>query len=208
MTSSVNSPEDVVNIALGLIGFDRRVGDIYEGTKASKIALDLYSQTRDEILRRKDWGFANRNLTLNLLKSAPPGGYGMTPWSNTYPLLPWAYEYTYPSDCIRLLYVQQTPAVMPVLDPLPFTYKIANDNSFSPPQRVILAQAPNLIAVYTGQITDMTTWEPLFVDTLAAALAKKFTVALNKNQQIVEMLKAQTQDEEMAMSSADEREEG
>ena len=199
MASSVTSPEDIVNMAIGKLGYPRRIGNLFEGSPASKLALDLYSQSRDEALRMKDWGFAKRTVTLTQLKSAPTGGYGTTPWSSTYPILPWQFEYSYPSDCIRVLYVQSTPAALPNLDPLPLHFDVGNDNAYSPPQRVILANAPNLVLTYTAQITDMTTWDTLFVNVLVDKLAKAFTVALANMQHIETILKQNDADADSAL---------
>ena len=75
MTTSVNSPADVVNLSLGRIGYKLRVGSLYDGSPASKAALDIYGQTRDEQLRLADWGFAQGEVQLTLQKVAPVGGY-------------------------------------------------------------------------------------------------------------------------------------
>lgn len=194
MTASVQSVEQIINIALDIIGYPRRVGDIFEGTRASKVALDTYAETRDEVLRMRDWGFANRSMTLSVLKSAPANGYSSgTPWSTAYPPIPYLFEYTYPADAIRILYIYSGQMALPNNDPLPVQYKIANDPAESPPARVILTNQANAVAVYTGQITDMTTWEPLFVDTLTQTLAKKFA-SLGKTQNLVELAQAMGKD--------------
>src|SRR6202034_2459124 len=208
MTASVQSVEAVCNIALQLIGYPQRLRDIFEGSKASKIALDLYAETRDETLRERNWGFANRAVTLPLLKSAPSSGYSSSaPWANTYPPIPWAYEYAYPADCIRLLYVYSGQTAFPNNDPLPVQYKTANDNAYSPPQRVILSNQANAVGVYTGQVTDMTTWEPLFTRTMTHALAQRFAAALAQGQALIELRKQEAQSEMESAAESEAREE-
>lgn len=204
MSASLQTVEDVVNYALDLIGYDRRIGDIYEGSRPSKVALDLYGQTRDELLRKNAPGFANRNVALTLQKSAPTGGYGSSAWApSTNPPPPWLYQFAYPIDCLRLLYLEPTPSVIPVTNPLPLRYKIYNDQVAVPPDRVILANMSPLIAVYVGQVTDMTTWDPLFTELMGKALATKFIIALTKNQQLIDpVMKGSSAMEMMAEADA------
>ena len=79
MSLVLTAPEDLINNALARIGYKLRIGSIYEGSAAAKKALDVYGQARDGLLRQNDWGFAERNIAMTLLKSAPAlpgGGYG------------------------------------------------------------------------------------------------------------------------------------
>jgi hypothetical protein len=88
------------------------------------------------------------------------------------------------------------------LDPLPQHFAVGNDSAYTPPQRVILANAPNLVLTYTGQITDMTTWDTLFVNALVDKLAKAFTVALANMQHIEALLKQSDTDADNAFQVA------
>jgi hypothetical protein len=47
--------ENICNQALDVIGYARHIGNIYEGSKAARVALDLYVQTRDEVLASQPW---------------------------------------------------------------------------------------------------------------------------------------------------------
>jgi hypothetical protein len=60
MTVSVQRPEDAVNAALAAIGYTLRVNSLVDGTRAANLALQIYGQTRDELMRQSDWGFAER----------------------------------------------------------------------------------------------------------------------------------------------------
>src|SRR5271169_62339 len=100
MALVIQNPEDVINLALIRIGKKDSIGSIYEGSEAAKIALRIYSETRDEMLRSFDWGFAERNINLTLLKFAPPNGYfPPNAWDPTQnPPPPWQFEYGYADD--------------------------------------------------------------------------------------------------------------
>ena len=202
-------PEDVINQSLQQIGYGRRVGDVYEGTRASLLALDLYSQSRDEILRVEDWAFARRSNSLALLKAAGSPPYGGGAWSTAYPIVPYLYEYIYPADCIYLRNVRATPSPYPDFNPQPVLFAVGSDpaelNVNGNPMRVVLANIPNAIAVYTAQIIDTTTWEPLFTKSVVDDLAKKFTVALAQS---AELLKETAGEFADSLKIADTRQEG
>lgn len=180
MPASVSSPADMVNLSLRRIGYKLRVGNLYDGSFAAKQALDIYAQTRDAVLAENDWDFAERNLSMTLLKSAPVGGYiPPTVWSGTTnPPIGWLFEYAYPSDCLKVRVVKPTPLFVPNFDPQPNRFFLANDNYFTPPQRVILCNVPSALLVYTGQITDPATWQPGFIESLASALGRRLVPTL------------------------------
>jgi hypothetical protein len=181
MPASVPSPADVVNLALRRMGYKLRVGSLFEGSEAAKKALDLYAQTRDEVLRQNDWGFAERNVNLSVIKTAPAGGLYVPPtvWNPIdYPPLPWLYEYSWPSDCLKVRAVKPCPVFVPVADPQPFVFATPNDNTLDPVQRVIVCNVLDAVCVYTGQVTNPANWEPDFVEAFAAALGRRLAPGL------------------------------
>jgi hypothetical protein len=165
MTASVQSPADVVNLALVILGHPHRVGNLYEGSEAAKAALTIYAESRDEVLRAKDWPFALRQVA---------GTAGSTTVSG------WAYSWTFPADCLRVRSVAPQTIPSPNYDPQPVQWTIFNDQTATPPKKVVLSNISPVNLNYTGQITDMTTWEPLFVNAVAQVLATKLAPNLVK----------------------------
>ncbi len=204
MSSVVTNVEDICNEALGRIGFPRRIGDIFEGSRQSKLCLEYYGQTRDELLRTYDWGFSERNGLAVLLKQAPLNGYTPAqPWTPAYPAPPWLYEYTYPGDCIKLRAIKSSAAWVPNFSPSPNIFDIANDEALIPPIKVILCNVPNALFVYSGQVTDMTQWDSLFIQAMVNALAEKIAPGIAKIDQAgdtsqKEQVQEKAMDEEMA----------
>lgn len=181
MVASIQSPADLCNVALVRMGYKGpRIASLFDGSNAAQDFLDLYAQTRDELLRMSDWGFAERNVSLNLLKSAPVSGYfPPVTWDPVVNPPPgWLFEYGYPSDCIKVRAVKPVPLYGINWDPQPQVYSIDNDSAFAPPQRVILCNVPSAILVYTGQITDPTTWDVGFTGALAAKLERAVSIGL------------------------------
>ena len=172
MTTSIQNPTDIANIALRRIGYKLRIGSLLDGSEAARKILDFYGQTRDSLLRSGDWGFAQRSAALTLLKQAPPGGYGGLPWTSAYPILPYLFEYTYPDDCLRVLSVKRTPIFVPSFDPQPNVFSVDNDNSYTPAVKVLLCNVPQAILCYTGRVVDPTQWEADFAEALIDDLAK------------------------------------
>lgn len=204
MPASMTSPADVVNVALARIGYKLRVGSLYDGSLASSKALDIYAQTRDELLRQNDWQFAERNVALTLLKAAPPGGY-VPPngWTSAFPPLPWLFEYDYPTDCLKVRSLKPTSIFVPNFDPQPNVYGLANDNSYTPAAKVILCNVPSAILTYTGQVTDPATWEADFGEGVAAALGRRLSPVLSG----LDVTKLAAADEQASINTA-ELEEG
>jgi hypothetical protein len=179
MVASVTSPADQANLALVRMGYKLRVGSLYDGSFAAKKLLDVYAQTRDELLRAHDWDFAERNVALTLLKQAPVNGYIATPWNPvTNPPVGYNFEYLYPSDCLKIRAVKGTPLFVPNFDPSPNAFSPANDPQCPVPPapqadcRVILCNIGGAIATYTGQETSPANWDVGFIEEFAAALGR------------------------------------
>jgi hypothetical protein len=183
------SVEAIVNQSLLTAGVHLRIADIYEGSEASRIALELYGQCRDELLDLTDWSFSRHTSPLTLLKGPPPdGGYSFAqPWSNIYPAPGFLYEYAYPTDAVDLRAIIPPPGLMPDLDPRPAVWRVDNDSNPNltgtppvaggPPAKVIYCNITDALAVYRSRVTDTTLFDPGFTAALVALLGKRFAVA-------------------------------
>lgn len=187
--------ESLVNQALVDIGYQGpRVTDIREGSEAANAALEVYSQTRDELLDADDWPFSRRgNVPLTLLKGPPPGGgYNPnSPWSPRYPAPGWLYEYLYPDDCIELKAILRPPQAMFDLNPQPATWRIDNDNSLvdrdgnpTTQKKVILTNMKSALAVYIGEVNDPGLWEPGFTLVVVQRLGEKLSRRLRLGEMV------------------------
>lgn len=202
MPASVQNPADIVNLALERIGYNRRVGSLYDGSDAANAALTIYAQTRDQLLRQNDWGFAQRTLSLTLLKAAP-ANYFDAPWNPaTNPPPPWLYEYAYPGDAIKIRAVKPQPLFLFNPAPQPYLFNVYNDNATEAAAKTILCNIGDAIAVYTGQVLDPSQMEPDFIEAFAAALGRRMSPLL-----IPSSAQNAAQDE-MISSKIAEREQG
>ena len=190
----ISSVEDLVNQSLRDIGFSGPpIGDIYEGSPAARVALEIYGQTRDELIRAASlwtWPFIRGNTAppnnpLVVLKTPPPGGfYPGQPWSALYPASGWLYEYAYPPDCLEALAITRPPQFGPdVLDPKPNLWSVGNDlypngNLSDAPQRVIFANyGPDAVLIYRRRVTNLLLWEPQALAVLINAVGRKLAAS-------------------------------
>jgi len=199
MPTSLSSPADLVNDALRRIGYKLRVASLEDGSEASGLALDLYGQTRDTMLRDGDWMFAQREVNGTVLKTAPPGGYFDAPWDPTSaPPIGWQYSFSYPDDALKIRAVRPQPGFPVEMEPLPTLFNVVNDNGYNPPRRVIVANIANPVIVYVGRVTAPDTWSVDFTEALCAALARRLAPSLaNLNVEQVE-----AQDEAVSRQAA------
>jgi hypothetical protein len=177
MAVSLSSPASVVNAALARIGYKEFVGNLHDGSAAAEVALQVFGQARDDLLRSGDWAFAQREIALTLLKFAPTAYIpGVTPWDPaTNPPLSYKFEYDYPANCLS---VRPPPIFVPSYDPRPVSFRISNDNYYTPAKRVILTNIADAICTFTGRVIDPTTWPPDFAEILVETLGKLLAPAL------------------------------
>lgn len=171
MTSVV----DICNLALTRVRYPTPIGNIYEGSRASRFAVQIYAQTRDNLFGERDWPFLRQDVDLGApIKFAPPGGYGASPWDpNTNPPLPWQYEYTYPANCIEVRSVRPVPPVIPEYNPQPNIFVTAFDTVLR--TKVVLTNLLGAQALITGRVIDPNEWQDSnFTEALVDALAVQF----------------------------------
>lgn len=105
MTSEV----DIANRALGVIGNRSQIASLTENSAEARAANLYIESLRDELLRMAPWNCCRKTAQLSLVCAAPgtPENptVGTTSWQPGQPAPPWAYEYLYPSDCIRPLWI-------------------------------------------------------------------------------------------------------
>jgi hypothetical protein len=176
--------ESIVNQALDLVGYPDQIGNIYEGSKASVIALDTWGHTRDMLLMAAQPVWAKRDLPLTLVNQAPSitngyADYSSTPWDpNANPPLPWLYQYSYPPDCLLPLQIKVAPSFLPVWRPRAKPWRAGFDSVFG--NHTILSNEANAILNYVGQILDPNVWYQDFSELMIQALAKKFETELGR----------------------------
>lgn len=96
-----NTTADIANQALDAAAIDLSIGDLEEGTKPAQVLLRAYGQCLRQLLRAVHWDFARAQAPLTLLADAT----AQAPNVPTLVPRPWAYEYAYPTDCMKVRFV-------------------------------------------------------------------------------------------------------
>jgi len=206
MTSLV----EIYNRALGQVAARSTVASVSEGTTEARNCNLYYPGVRDQVLRAANWDFATKTATLALLKAAPgtPENTDIPDtsiWTSAQPAPPWLYEYTYPSDCLRVQRLIPQFNTMQGLSPplFPTTlgsftsytqdpwgrFDVANDqdengNDF----KCILTNISQALGAYTRQVTETSVWPEDFIEAVVFALAGRLATALSGDKRQVQIM--------------------
>lgn len=150
---------DICNLALSRIGNSIPVVTITGTTTTNQEAVCklLYPIVRDLVLRDAPWECAQKSATLAGAATGPQG---------------WAYQYTYPSDCAKVLKVMGTASPR-VDEPQPFEIIVVSG------VRKICTNQAAAVARYTALITDPAEFDQTFINALAYYLASEVAMPLS-----------------------------
>jgi|SRR6516165_892997 hypothetical protein len=101
---------DIVNRALQIIGTRTTVASLTEQSNEAIQANIILEPLRDALLRMAPWNCGTIYNNLVLITATPgtpenPSVGPQTTWQRGIPPPPWAYEYQYPVDCLRPIYI-------------------------------------------------------------------------------------------------------
>lgn len=144
------SEVQICNLALQKLGQPALIS-LADNTRAGRECSNAYGPARDAVLRDHVWNFAVERAELAELSTAPAWGY--------------AAQYQMPSDCLRLLEVE---------DDNLYPWKLEGGK--------ILTDAPAPIYIkYLKRVTDTTQFDSLFIHALASRLAYELAEALTQS---------------------------
>ena len=174
--------EDILNAALRRASYPTPIGNIYEGSRAARVALDFYGQTRDALFGEFDWSFLQQEVDLGMpIKTAPPSGYGITPWNPVLnPPPPWVYEFAYPANAIKVRGVRPLPLFIPEAMPRVNIFQDIYDGQLA--AKAIVTNLSRPLAIITARVTNPAEWQDQnFIDSLIERLATLFGRELGKD---------------------------
>lgn len=213
----------VANMVLSAIGTRSDITSLGEQSPEAIEVAKVYAQTRDELLRKYTWRFANDQLALVVSKAAqgtPENPNGTL----AVPRLPWRYSYSYPARCLKARYIlpygqPAGPPGVPLVsgglvstaimrtrrDAVPFEEAVDYDTQGNP-FKVVLTNQYQAQLVFTARITDPTIWDTLFVTAFVGRMAKKLAQPLTGDKTLVKIaIQAGTEAEgEAAEANANE----
>jgi len=143
---------EVCNLALSEIGA-KLLTDFDTDTSEEARACRLhYAQTRDALLRRHQWNFAQTRVDLVEADDAP-----ISDWDTAWEL---------PADCVRVISLPSDSPYKP-------------HQEFAVEGRLVLVRdLTEVTLLYISNAVPIADWDPLFVDALALALAGKLAKSI------------------------------
>lgn len=154
----------VVNASLSLIASQTLITSLTDGTSAANAANVVYAATVQLMLRAMEPDFARAQVVLT--------NSGLTP------LQPWAYEYLYPDDALRILQVKPPVGSYDPLRPDPVRWSIESDLLSLVQKKVILTNQASALAVYITSLVPEPQWDSMFSDAVVRRLANPLAMSI------------------------------
>lgn len=175
-----------------------------DGSAAGDACTTLYAPTFENLARAAYWNCFRKQATLTLLKAAPGTPENVSGTVLPWPPSPWLYSYQYPPDCLMERFLVPPPNYLTQGSPEPlFTnngwanpsypsaaiqFAVAYDeDATGNPNRVILTNLSQAIAVYTVNQQNPAQWDSQFQQAMVSSLAVWLVPALSGSAQMMQM---------------------
>lgn len=206
---------DIANRMLQAIGTRTTIASLTENSPEARQCSICIEPLRDELLRMAPWNCATNFNALALVCAAPGTPENPNPattqWQKGQPAPPWSYEYMYPADCLRPLWIvpQFTTGFasgVPITTAItggapqfwngpPVRFKVSIDQLLNGvpavngnDTRVILTNQQDAIIAYLKRVTDPDVMDPQFQQAWVAAGASRLAWALSGNKELANSL--------------------
>ncbi len=147
----VQSPTDIVNVALGRLGH-ATIANFQEKSKAARLAKLTYETIRDAMMRDHPWNFAAGRVSLSATGTAPAHRYSRA--------------YTIPADNLRILRVN-------FQDPAAGSWRLEGDE-------IVTDLGSPIEVEYVKLVTAVGLYDASFVNALTLQLASDWVEPLAK----------------------------
>lgn len=183
---SITSETDIGNLALDLLSAGTVQNIVTPTTPTEELLNRWYDQTRKKVLREHPWNFAASRAVLSASSATPAFGF--------------AYAFPVPADFIRLLSVQDADGN----DLQTKSYGFENVDN----QRCIVSntEGGSLRLRYVFNITDVSSFDPLFIHLFAHELALAVAYKVTESNGNVERIGAIQQNAARMAKSIDGQE--
>jgi len=145
----------ICNSALNQLGASS-ITALTENSKNARLCNERYETVRDAVFRSHPWNCLIKRVQLAQDTDTPAWGF--------------TYQYTLPSDCLRVLQIKDYDA----------DYKIEG--------RKLLINEADVFLIYLAQITDVNQLDVLLRETISAGLAADIAYAITANLQVGKLM--------------------
>jgi hypothetical protein len=158
------SQVEIANRALTKLGAARIISFL-DDNKQARAVQSMFDIVRDAELRAHIWSFAVKRASVAALSSTPAWGF--------------AYEYALPSDCLRLIQVNDVYQGPDLSD-----YRNAPTAEYMLEGNKILCDFASPLKIrYIRRESDTTYWDSAFVEAMACRLAAEMAEDLTQSNQ-------------------------
>lgn len=154
---------DICNRALSNIGNNRTINSLSEASKEAGQCSLYYESTRDAVLADFPWNFATKRIALADTNNPPSD---------------WAYAYTYPTDCLRIIEIP-VPGNRNPSEMMRIQYETGSNGDGT--GRLIYTDQPAAWLKYVARISDVNVFESIFQEALSWRLAAAVNMSLTGN---------------------------
>ena len=211
----MTSTTDIANRMLTAIGTRSTIASLVEDSNVAIQCNIILQPLRRQLLRMAPWNCATYYANLSVICAAPGTPEnpttGTTVWERGIPPPPWAYEYAYPSNCLKPLWIVPQFATgfsggVPVTTAVtggapqfwngpPVAYKVATDTigpngtptNNGAPTKVILTNQEQAILAYIFDLQDPNVMDELFQQAWVAAGAGQLVMALTGDKKLANL---------------------
>lgn len=176
----VTSVLDIYNLAVTRLGHEQMSSET-ENTKAGRLCRLHYPTIRDAVLRAHPWNFAVRRAALAALSVTPAFEFDNAFALPTDPYCLKVLRTDYEASGYASTAVYGYPGIHGTYTTAA-EYRIETIDVSGTPVRAVLCNEATLSIEYIARITDVSLYDPLFVDALAARLAAELAIPLTDNQ--------------------------
>lgn len=182
----VTSVLEIYNLAITRLGHEQMSSET-ENTRAGRLVRIHYPTIRDAVLRAHPWNFAVLRASLSQLAVTPAFEFTYAYALPTNPYCLKVLRTNYEAQGFSSAAVYTYPGLVGY-GPLPVEYRIETILVSGTPVRAMLMNEATVSIEYVARITDVSLYDPLFVDVLAARLAAELALPLTDNQSATKTL--------------------
>lgn len=162
---------EICNEALAYIKHSKLIQSLNESGSAASYCNLFFDKTRNLLLSKYAWLFAQTQDYMALYGTPPLG---------------WSYQYALPDNCVRPLYIKNSDSDDPK-DKIPFERRLSDDKT----TQVIVTNKEQANLVYTYKISNISAYPDYFTNALSFLLAIKLASPLSKKDNILRNVTAQ-----------------
>jgi len=162
----------ICNKALAHIGISAKISAITDDNNEADECQKAYDSILDVSLGKADWAFARRLFTLVIAAGTAPD--------------PWTYQYTYPTDVVKALRIDDLVSSRQSKSRIPFTYITTAAG------RLLLTNVPDAKLWYTHRETNVAIYPHWFIGYLSFALAAEIVMPLTKSEKLADKIKVRS----------------